>query len=224
MKPPAVRLDRVNVAVSPTDHQILSDVSLEIMPGEVVALVGPSGSGKTTILNVIAGLLPPRSGSVSVLGVDMVRAGDSERARLRAGEIGIVFQGFHLVPDASALENVVLPAYFGATLATESRQRARDLLQRVGLAEWADSAAVDLSEGQRQRVAIARALLAHPSLVLADEPTGNLDDRSAETILSLLVEIVRDGDATLILATHDSRCLGRVQRTIRIDQGRIAAL
>jgi len=199
----------------------LAGVSFRIMTGEIAALIGSSGSGKTTILNVISGLRRPSSGTVSVLGVDVDVAPDHVLASLRARHVGIVFQSFHLVPGASALDNVMLPAFFGERPARESRVRACELLERVGLGEWVGEAAIDLSEGQRQRVAIARALLTRPSLVLADEPTGNLDDATAATILSLLVEGVRLEGATLLLATHDRRCLSLVERTLRVEHGRV---
>ena len=170
---------------------------------------------------MIAGLRRPHEGTVSVLGAEVGTASDSVLARLRAQRVGIVFQSFHLIPGASAIENAMLPAFFGDGPARESRARACELLERVGLGPWINEAAIDLSEGQRQRVAIARALLARPSLVLADEPTGNLDDATAATILSLLVEGVRREGGTLLLATHDHRCLALVERTIRVERGRV---
>lgn len=220
---PAPAVELAGVCVHTGGRSILSDVTFRVSPGEVVALVGPSGSGKTTILTVMCGLRRPTSGFVSVCGVDVTRASDRTLARLRARRVGMVFQSFHLMPGQSALDNVMLPAFFGEHPAPQMRARARHLLEQVGLGELMHEAAIDLSEGQRQRVAIARALLAGPSLVLADEPTGNLDDAAAATILSLLEDGARKEAATLILATHDRRCLARVTRTLRVDRGRVEA-
>ncbi len=211
-----------HVGVDLGGSRILDDVSFRVMPQEVVGLVGPSGCGKTTILHVVAGLRRASRGMVHVLGVDLGSASDRTVSRLRARHIGIVFQRFHLLPRESALDNVLMPAFFGDTPARKARERAYALLERVGLGPWARTPAVDLSEGQRQRVAIARALLNDPALVLADEPTGNLDDASARTTLSLLVDAVRERGGTLLLSTHDHRCLGLVDRTLQVADGTVA--
>ncbi|MCU0612407.1 MAG: ABC transporter ATP-binding protein [Candidatus Eisenbacteria bacterium] len=221
---PALVLEGVGFAVGKNRRDILVNACMQVMPGEICALVGPSGSGKTTILNMISGLLRPTAGSLTVLGVDVGRARDRELARLRSRRMGIVFQNFHLLPGMTSTENALLPAYFGCAPAGEYRARVRDLLGRLGLAPWLDAAAENLSEGQRQRVAIARALLLRPALVLADEPTGNLDDSSAATILSLLIEGAREEGSSLLLATHDRRCLQVVERTFVVDQGRVVPL
>jgi ABC-type lipoprotein export system ATPase subunit len=202
------------VGQPPNRKQIIERASFHVDRGEVVALVGPSGCGKTTILNLATGLLRPERGTISTLGVTVSQAEDTVVASLRAEQVGFVFQTFHLLPNATALQNVFLPAYFGRTLAREKRSRAEELLERVGLSPWKEVSAIELSEGQRQRVAIARALLTRPALVFADEPTGNLDDESARTVLNLLISEVKRERGTLFIATHDRRCLALVDRTM----------
>ena len=196
---------------------ILRDTSFSLESGEVVALVGSSGVGKTSILNLASGLLQPDSGSIQTLGVSLSDATDEDISRLRSSQIGIVFQGFHLLPQQTALYNILLPSYFSDTPARHFAKRAELLLDRIGLSDSANIAAVDLSEGQRQRIAIARALLMHPRLVLADEPTGNLDDQSARRVLNLLISEVRREEGTLLIATHDRRCLDLVDRILYLD-------
>ncbi len=202
-------------------RRVLHDVSFSLSRGEIVALVGPSGEGKTTVINLATGLLTPDEGIIDTLGVEVSSAPDMNVSRLRAQRIGVVFQSFHLLPRESALENVLLPAYFGARPAYDMRERAATLRERAGLEGWRDVAAIELSEGQRQRVAIARALLQGPELVLADEPTGNLDDVAALKVLRLLIDEVRRENGTLLIATHDQRCLGLVDKTLVLRQGRI---
>lgn len=201
---------------------ILRDISFSLNPGEIVALVGSSGVGKTTVLNLASGLLHPDEGSIQTLGVELKTATDEEISRLRASEIGIVFQGFHLLPQHNALYNILLPAYFSDHPAHQYAERAEVLLDRIGLSESAHISAVDLSEGQRQRIAIARALLTRPRLVLADEPTGNLDDHSARRVLNLLITEVRREQGTLLIATHDRRCLDLVDRILYLAKGSIS--
>lgn len=219
----ALRFEDVSYAVGqpPNRRQIIEQASFQVDQGQIVALVGPSGCGKTTILNLATGLLQPDRGIAYTLGVVVSSASDAEVASLRAEHVGFVFQTFHLLPHATALENVILPAYFGSVNAREKRNRAMELLERVGLFEWQHVAAIELSEGQRQRVAIARALLTRPALVFADEPTGNLDDESAETVLSLLISEVKRERGTLFIATHDRRCLALVDRTMAMRNGTV---
>ena len=210
----ALIFDDVSFEVGQPDSrkQIIEHTSFRVDRGQVGALVGPSGCGKTTVLNLATGLLKPQQGTVCTLGVVVSSAPDAEVASLRAEQVGFVFQTFHLLPQATALQNVILPAYFGSVRAHEQMGRAVELLERVGLAEFHQVAAIELSEGQRQRVAIARALLTRPALVFADEPTGNLDDTSADTVLGLLISEVQRERGTLFIATHDRRCLALVDR------------
>ncbi len=219
----ALTFEEVCLDVGKTPHKkiVLSHASFRLRIGEIVALVGPSGSGKTTILNLSTGLLRPNSGRICTLGVEVSAAPDVLVSRLRADKVGFVFQTFHLLPKSTAKENVLLPAYFGKTPASALRERSDLLIDRVGLAGWADVPAIELSEGQRQRIAIARALLSGPELVLADEPTGNLDDSSAQRVLSLLIGEVRREKGTLLIATHDRRCLDLVDRTLLLKDGRL---
>jgi ABC-type lipoprotein export system ATPase subunit len=177
----------------------LRDVSLEIEQGELVRIGGPSGSGKTTLLNLIAGLDRPDQGQVIVAGTDLARLSAAQGARYRALQVGMVFQAYNLIPQLSALENVLLPMI---ALGRANQGRARELLDRVGLADRSDHRPSQLSGGEQQRVAIARALANDPALVLADEPTGNLDDQSAERVMGLLTRAVRERGRTLLLVTH----------------------
>jgi len=213
---------RFSIGPKAEKHPILWNVSFSLNAGEVVALVGSSGVGKTTVLNLASGLLRPDEGSIQTLGVDLNEASDEDVSHLRASNIGIIFQGFHLVPQQSALNNILLPAYFTNQPAHQYMARATVLLDRVGLSHAAHIAAVDLSEGQRQRIAIARALLIRPRLVLADEPTGNLDDESARRVLNLLISEVRREQGTLLIATHDRRCLDLVERSLYLNNRTIS--
>lgn len=204
-------------------RRILSQASFSLERGEIIALIGPSGEGKTTVINMATGLIRPQEGSVITLGMNIGSATDYELSRLRAKRIGIVFQNFQLIPRLSALENILLPAHFGDAVVGSFHERARELLDRVGLSQWSGVDAVELSEGQRQRVAIARALLMRPGLILADEPTGNLDDAAALQVLKLIINEVRRENDTLFVATHDRRCLDLMDRVIVLNSGRISA-
>ena len=198
----------------------LSQVSLRLLPGEMVALVGPSGCGKSTTLNLLSGVDTPDEGEVVVCGVDLRRAGEEELTLLRRRRIGIVFQAFHLVPQLTVEENVALP------LALDGRRddaRVQDLLQRVGLAHRRRHFPAELSGGEQQRAAVARALVHRPRLVLADEPTGNLDSASGVVVLQLLDELRRREGAALLLATHDQRLAVAADRVLAMHDGRIVA-
>jgi putative ABC transport system ATP-binding protein len=196
-----------------------SDVT--IRQGEYVTVVGPSGSGKSTFLN-IAGLLDaPSTGTYLLDGVDTGALGDADRTALRGRRVGFVFQSFHLLPHRSATENVMLAMVYNTGPHADRRERAREALARVGLGHRADALPTRLSGGERQRVAIARALVARPSLLLCDEPTGNLDTATAESVLSLLDELHRDG-MTLVVITHDPGVAARGQRTVTIRDGVLA--
>ena len=198
---------------------ILRDVDLEAREGQSLAIVGPSGSGKTSLLMVMAGLERATSGKVEVAGHDLSALGEDELALMRGAEIGIVFQSFHLVPTMTALENVALPLEFAG--AANAFATARELLQEVGLSHRVDHFPAQLSGGEQQRVAIARALSRRPKLILADEPTGNLDRKTGGHVIDLLFGLQRRREATLILVTHDEKLAGACDRTIRMADGRV---
>jgi putative ABC transport system ATP-binding protein len=197
----------------------LNGVSLTVEEGEFTAVMGPSGSGKSTLLNLIAGLDRPTSGSVAVAGSDLGRMGEAALARFRRDHIGFVFQFFHLLPNLTALENVLIPAQLKSTTSAEAR--GRELLQQLGIIEVADRFPARLSGGQQQRVAIARALINKPSLLLADEPTGALDTRSGDQVMELLMELHRAGQ-TILLVTHDAKLATRyAARVISVLDGKV---
>jgi putative ABC transport system ATP-binding protein len=198
---------------------ILRDVDLEAPEGQSLAIVGPSGSGKTSLLMVMAGLERTTGGKVLVAGHDLSAMSEDELALMRGAEIGIVFQSFHLVPTMTALENVALPSEFAGT--PDAFVTARELLQEVGLSHRVDHFPAQLSGGEQQRVAIARALSRRPKLILADEPTGNLDRKTGGHVIDLLFGLQRRREATLILVTHDERLAGACDRTIRMADGRV---
>jgi putative ABC transport system ATP-binding protein len=198
---------------------ILDGVSLEVAPGEVVAITGPSGSGKSTLLGLIAGLDTPSAGTISVDGVEVTALGEAELARFRRRTIGFVFQSYHLIPTLTAAENVAVPlelAGAAGPLAT-----ARRLLAEVGLAERGHHYPAQLSGGEQQRVAIARAVALAPPLLLADEPTGNLDSATGAQIIDLLLALNRERGSTLLLVTHDAALAGRAGRAIALRDGRV---
>jgi putative ABC transport system ATP-binding protein len=200
--------------------EILRGVGLDIMPGESVAIVGPSGSGKTSLLMIMAGLERATSGSVRVAGHDFGGLGEDALALVRGRNIGIVFQSFHLVPTMTALENVALPLEFAGQ--ADAFEVARGLLTEVGIAHRADHFPAQLSGGEQQRVALARALSPRPQIILADEPTGNLDGKTGEQVIELLFSLQRRRQATLILVTHDLELARRCRRTVRMADGRVA--
>ncbi len=201
---------------SPT--RVLRDVDLAISEGELVAIVGPSGSGKSTLLNVLGLLDTPDAGRYRLRGVDTTTLSQRARARLRAEHIGFVFQAFHLLPHLSVLENAALGGLYLGLSARERTDRAGDLLSRVDLGHRLGARPATLSGGERQRVAIARALVASPSLLLADEPTGNLDSASADAVLTLFEQLHADG-ATIAMITHDPSVASRSTRCVRIIDG-----
>jgi putative ABC transport system ATP-binding protein len=200
----------------------LRDVSFEVREGELVAIVGPSGSGKTTLLHVIGTLERPSEGVVSITGVDVATLSDRELAALRATRIGFVFQQFFLAEHSTALENVADGLLYSGAAVAERRERAARTLARVGLAERASFRPSKLSGGERQRVAIARALVGAPAIVLADEPTGNLDSGSGTAIVELLEELHAQG-ATILVITHDNALAARLPRQVQMLDGRIVA-
>jgi putative ABC transport system ATP-binding protein len=198
---------------------VLRDVDLQIPAGQRVAVAGPSGSGKTSLLLLLAGLERPGGGSVHVDGVDLATLDRDALADLRRDRIGIVFQSFHLLPSLTALDNVALPLQIAGR--ADALLRARALLQRVGLAQRLDHYPSQLSGGEQQRVAIARALVHGPRVLLADEPTGNLDDHSGAMVRELLFELHRDSGATLVLVTHDLDFAARCDRVLHLHDGRL---
>jgi putative ABC transport system ATP-binding protein len=198
----------------------LRNFDLEVRPGEFVAVTGPSGSGKTTFLT-IAGLLEAFTGGIYQLdGVDVSRMGDDQRSKIRNQKIGFIFQAFNLIPDLNVLDNVEVPLRYRGMSGSERRQRAQEALARVGLAARARHYPGELSGGQQQRVAIARALAGQPRLLLADEPTGNLDSQMARSVMDLLEELHREG-ATIVMVTHDPQLAARAQRNVHVIDGQV---
>ncbi|MCS7275383.1 MAG: ABC transporter ATP-binding protein [Candidatus Bipolaricaulota bacterium] len=199
----------------------LDDVSFSIAEGEFVAIMGPSGSGKSTLMNLIGCLDKPTTGMISINGTDISRLNDRQLARLRGSQIGFVFQTFNLIPRINALANVMLPMTFTNRLSgRERQQRAEQLLQSVGLGARMHHLPNELSGGERQRVAIARALANDPKIILADEPTGNLDTKTGKAILDLFVELHRNG-RTIVVVTHDANVASYARRIIRLLDGKI---
>jgi lipoprotein-releasing system ATP-binding protein len=204
--------------------RVLHGIDLTLRAGELMALIGPSGSGKSTLLNITGLLDKPTGGKVLIEGTDTSRLGEKQLTRFRGRSIGFIFQFHHLLPAFTALENVMLPAYSDrGRPSAEMRKRAFELLCHVGLEDRAHYKSIDLSGGQQQRVAIARALMQKPPLVLADEPTGNLDTQSADQIFQLLREVNRDQGTALLVVTHDPRIADRCDRIVTLVDGRIAS-
>jgi len=200
---------------------VLKDIILKIEKGQSVAIVGPSGSRKSTLLNIIGALDRPTTGRVLFDGKDLAKTGDIELAKIRNKEIGFVFQLHHLLPQCTVLENVLIPtlAEKNRTKNAEAKERAVNLLERVGLKDWMLHRPGQLSGGQRQRVAVVRALINQPKLLLADEPTGSLDEHAAQNIAELLVELNRSEQVTLILATHSIKLAEHMGRVLELSNG-----
>jgi putative ABC transport system ATP-binding protein len=200
---------------------ILKGISLRIAHGELVAIVGPSGSGKSTLLGIIAGLDSPTSGQVLVDGVDITRMGEGRLAAIRNQKIGMVYQAFNLIPTLTAQENVEVPLYVGKHPGSPS-ERARELLTLVGLGHRLGNRPNQLSGGEQQRVAVARALATDPTIVIMDEPTGNLDQKNSENVLQMIRDLRQRTSKTFIIATHDLNVAGAADRSIRIVDGLVA--
>jgi len=202
--------------------EIIRDISFEIPDRQVVAIMGPSGSGKSTLLGLLAGLDWPTSGSIELDGIDITRLSEDKMAVLRGRKLGFVFQAYHLVPTLTALENVMLPMELLGDNIAAARPRAEYLLESVGLLERRTHYPTQLSGGEQQRVALARAFVMKPSVLFADEPTGNLDSANGQHILELLLRLNSDEGATLVLVTHDQSLASHAQRHILLTDGRIA--
>jgi putative ABC transport system ATP-binding protein len=202
---------------------VLNGISLAVPEGEFVALMGPSGSGKTTLLNLIAGIDRPTSGEVIVAGTDVAKLSESELARWRSTNVGFIFQFYNLIPVLSARENVELPLLLTSLGKKERRERALTALKIVGLADRSSHYPRQLSGGQEQRVAIARAIVADPKVLVADEPTGDLDARSAEEILALLDTLNREFRKTIVMVTHDPRAAQRAHVQRHLEKGVLAS-
>ncbi len=217
----AIRLQGLSMFYQRADARIdvLREVDLQIPAGQSLAIVGPSGCGKTSLLLLLAGLERPAGGSVEIDGVDLASLDRDQLADLRRDRIGIVFQSFHLLPSLSALDNVALPLQIAGR--RDALPRARALLERVGLGQRLQHDPAELSGGEQQRVAIARALVHGPRLLLADEPTGNLDAQTGARIRELLFELQRDAGATLVLVTHDPELAARCDRVLQLQGGRL---
>ncbi|MDQ8187539.1 ABC transporter ATP-binding protein [Pelagicoccus sp. SDUM812002] len=201
------------------DLEVLKDISFEVKSGETVSIIGPSGSGKTTLLGICAGLDQPTSGSVSLCGQDISKMGEDERAEVRNASVGFVFQNFQLMPTLTALENVMVPLELRGEKG--ARKHAEELLAKVGLKDRVSHYPIQLSGGEQQRVALARAFVNRPSILFADEPTGNLDSETSVPIVDLLFDLNKNSGTTLVLVTHDLELAKTTDRLLRIDRGRL---
>lgn len=216
-----ITLSHLTMRLAGGGHQvtILDNVTLEIPDKQRVAIVGPSGSGKSTLLGLIAGLDRPTSGSIKLNGIEISAMRESALARYRRDHIGYIFQSFHLIPTLTALENVLVPLELAGT--RRAQDRATDLLMAVGLGDRLHHYPVQLSGGEQQRVAVARSFSCHPPILLADEPTGNLDSATGGQVMNLLLSLHRDHGTTLVLVTHDRGIASCMERVIALRDGRI---
>ncbi|TDM51853.1 ABC transporter ATP-binding protein [Aliivibrio fischeri] len=217
----AIKVSSVGKSVISNEAEltILKDISFEVLSGQSVAIVGTSGAGKSTLMTLLAGLDIPSTGDIELLGQNLSQLDDETRAQIRSESIGFVFQSFLLIPSLTALENVTLPAILRGE--GEDIKKAKQLLASVGLSGRETHLPSQLSGGEQQRVALARAFMTQPQILFADEPTGNLDQHTAEHIIELLFEMNQKHDTTLVLITHDPKLAERCERTLTIDAGRI---
>ena len=224
MNDPVLRLSGISKAYNPgkpNEVQVLRDINLEVAPGEVVALVAPSGAGKSTLLH-IAGLLDTAdSGTVEIAGDDLTGQSDRKRTGVRRADVGFIYQFHHLLPEFTALENIVLPQLANGVARKAAEARARDLLAQVGIAERADHRPAAMSGGEQQRVAFCRALANAPRLLLADEPTGNLDPSTSDQVFAALMALVRGTGLSAVIATHNLELAARMDRQIRLEAGQL---
>ena len=222
-RPPALALRGVRKVFRQggAELRVLDGVDLALDPGEIVALVGPSGAGKSTMLHVAGLLERPDGGAVLIEGRDCGGLSDEHRTMLRRRALGFVYQFHHLLPEFSALENVMLPQMIAGVGRREARDKAAALLERVGLAERLDHRPARLSGGEQQRVALVRALANDPKILLADEPTGNLDHTTATSVMAILIEIVRASGLAALIATHNLELAGRLDRIVTLEDGRL---
>ena len=221
--PPVVRLTQLTRSFEQGGVRIdvLRGVDLTVQPGEVVALLGPSGSGKSTLLQAVGLLEGGFGGRIEIAGTDATDLNSDARTALRRDRIGFVYQFHHLLPDFNAMENVVLPQLVAGTERSAANARAEELLGALGLAERLDHRPSQLSGGEQQRVAVARALANKPALVLADEPTGNLDEATADKVLAQFLELVRGQGGATLVATHNERLAARMDRVVRLHEGKL---
>ena len=221
MTPPLIRISQLSKGYVRGGQAIpvLVDIHLKVAPGEFVALMGPSGSGKSTLLNLIAGIDKPDAGTIAIGGVDIASLSEGELADWRAANVGFIFQFYNLLPVLSAFDNVELPLLLTSLSARERRERVAAMLALVGLTDRADHYPSELSGGQQQRVAIARALVTDPALIVADEPTGDLDRNTGKEVLSLLDQLVHELGKTIVMVTHDPKAAARAGRMVHLEKG-----
>ena len=222
--PPLIRIRGLQKAYRRGDQEIpvLQGIDLDVGYGEFVALMGPSGSGKSTLLNLIAGIDKPSAGTIAIGGVDIATLSESELADWRAANLGFVFQFYNLMPVLTAAENVELPLLLSGLSARERRERVAQMLELVQLGDRAEHYPNELSGGQQQRVAIARALATDPQLIVADEPTGDLDRHTGAEVLSLLERLVREMGKTIVMVTHDPKAAASAMRLVHLEKGVLA--
>jgi putative ABC transport system ATP-binding protein len=201
------------------DIAVLLGIDLDVYSGDFIALMGPSGSGKSTLLNLIAGIDQPGGGTIAIGGVDIATLGEGALADWRAQHVGFIFQFYNLMPVLTAFENIELPLLLTALSPRQRRERVAQVLQMVGLSDRADHRPNELSGGQQQRVAIARAIVTDPTLIVADEPTGDLDRATGEDVLSLLDQLVSDLGKTIVMVTHDPKAAARAHRMVHLEKG-----
>ena len=226
MSDPILKLDQISKSYNigrPNQVTVLRSCNLQIEPGQVVSLVAPSGAGKSTLLH-IAGLLDtPDEGELNIIGKKMAHAGDKQRTHMRRTKIGFVYQFHHLLPEFTALENIMLPQQANGKSAFEARRQAIKLLDQVGLADRKDHRPGELSGGEQQRVAFCRALSNSPKLLLADEPTGNLDQETSEHVFGILMELVHSTGMAALIATHNLHLASRMDRNVVLDKGKVTS-